>query len=967
MATLNNAQFADSFAAEVKNLIDATITEEQFETSTKALYDQWEGPRGYLSNAVLAQRIVNLLARLDGVILGAGAPSDEETGAVGSFYFDTVGFAFYGPKTESGWGVVPSLPGVPWANIADKPTTLAGYGITDGRTAAQITSEISAVVDALIDSAPGALDTLNELAAALGDDPNFASTIASTLATKLNASVYTAADVRAKIAAAIDSNVFTDDDHSKLNALGDLGNQNADNVAITGGTAALDTLTVNAEPRATTFNLFRGDRAARAYNSIWSFSNGADFEFDTILSGNVSDGLYLGNIQNVALGIGRNNETDIKIDTDGDVIVTNGLKVEGGFVFLDDLDGSTSGTYENTFASGAAADEKRTRAVNAGSGWEMQFVNDASSSFSTAFKMTRKGTVPHIFFTGGGATIPPLPDTAPNGSIASPGVITDSREVSADYCGMKPDAEYYDACADIDVGTSVINLTGGHTWPADIAGKIVQVRGAGAQTSVAGGSTDNSTLVGIVETRNTATQVTLKTTGLPSGRGFSGTAGTGVTGARVQWMTDNTLAHAAALALLPAHGGRLTFRGAGYHMPITDLANKKHLEILGRGKTYLWTDNPNQAGATLHVQASCSHVGMSEIVMAAVGAVRQRENNRYQQIGARFDASRSELRSVGSFGNSNFGIFVGQDSTIITRIVRLLGGFAEDNIGDDWHFGHLEDFWCESLHGINAGDDVFGIIGFEAAPVPIRGGRISDCSGKGSDHRGLVIKHGEDIKVKSFSAKNCRGAGISVHAFRDADLDARGGGYVAGKSHYNDDIEIEASTVDKCGLDAGAGGVVLVHSNRLKVESLDVKDSGTTTTAEKANIVAFNCGHLTIKGGSNIMDRAGGGPGIYYHRGSEFEGRNDRANTSAFGNYVFDGIHFRLGVPDPENSFDILFMPISGTVVNTLTITNNVSISFRNDLPLVSIYYGPSRVQNAALVQNNHNYFGLGVKTNGEF
>lgn len=52
---------------------------------------------------------------------------------------------------------------------------------------------------ALIDSAPGALDTLNELAAALGDDPNFATTVANALADKLPSSAYTAADVLAKL------------------------------------------------------------------------------------------------------------------------------------------------------------------------------------------------------------------------------------------------------------------------------------------------------------------------------------------------------------------------------------------------------------------------------------------------------------------------------------------------------------------------------------------------------------------------------------------------------------------------------------------------------------------------------------------------------------------------------------------------------------------------------------------------
>ena len=40
-------------------------------------------------------------------------------------------------------------------------------------------------IDALVDSAPGALDTLNELAAALGDDANFSTTITNSIATKL--------------------------------------------------------------------------------------------------------------------------------------------------------------------------------------------------------------------------------------------------------------------------------------------------------------------------------------------------------------------------------------------------------------------------------------------------------------------------------------------------------------------------------------------------------------------------------------------------------------------------------------------------------------------------------------------------------------------------------------------------------------------------------------------------------------
>ena len=55
------------------------------------------------------------------------------------------------------------------------PPDLSPYATT-----VYVNQQISNVVDA----APGALDTLNELAAALGDDPNFSTTITNTLATK---------------------------------------------------------------------------------------------------------------------------------------------------------------------------------------------------------------------------------------------------------------------------------------------------------------------------------------------------------------------------------------------------------------------------------------------------------------------------------------------------------------------------------------------------------------------------------------------------------------------------------------------------------------------------------------------------------------------------------------------------------------------------------------------------------------
>lgn len=49
----------------------------------------------------------------------------------------------------------------------------------------KISSELAAAVAALVDSAPSALNTLDELAAALGDDANFAATVMASLGNRV--------------------------------------------------------------------------------------------------------------------------------------------------------------------------------------------------------------------------------------------------------------------------------------------------------------------------------------------------------------------------------------------------------------------------------------------------------------------------------------------------------------------------------------------------------------------------------------------------------------------------------------------------------------------------------------------------------------------------------------------------------------------------------------------------------------
>ena len=129
-------------------------------------------------------------------------------------------------NTAFGWGNHAGLYSLldhthTFASLTSKPTTLAGYGITDAATSAQganadtafgwgnhalagyltsfteadpiwtadkpnyaLKTYVDTSISNLIDTAPSTLNTLNELAAALGDDANFSTTITTLIGTK---------------------------------------------------------------------------------------------------------------------------------------------------------------------------------------------------------------------------------------------------------------------------------------------------------------------------------------------------------------------------------------------------------------------------------------------------------------------------------------------------------------------------------------------------------------------------------------------------------------------------------------------------------------------------------------------------------------------------------------------------------------------------------------------------------------
>ena len=111
------------------------------------------------------------------LLIAAGAtPAKQPVGGVSA----DAGFVAVDPETGTCWIIDPaSAVSVAFSAItgnASDNTSLVNY----------VTSRINA----LIASAPGALDTLDELAAALGDDANFASTVTTALAGKAS-SVHT--------------------------------------------------------------------------------------------------------------------------------------------------------------------------------------------------------------------------------------------------------------------------------------------------------------------------------------------------------------------------------------------------------------------------------------------------------------------------------------------------------------------------------------------------------------------------------------------------------------------------------------------------------------------------------------------------------------------------------------------------------------------------------------------------------
>ena len=191
----------------------------------------------------ISDAATNLAANVRAVVLtGYVAGSNTALAAT-----DTVLAAF--GKVQGQLNAKANAANAALTGVPTMPTAATGTNTLQGANTAFVQQEIAV----LINSAPGALDTLNELAAAMGDDPNFAATmttalagkepsIASDVVTKFWSGTKTwrdlATDVRAVVLTGLSvaSGTAVTASDTLLVAIGKLQKQCTDRLLLSGGT-----------------------------------------------------------------------------------------------------------------------------------------------------------------------------------------------------------------------------------------------------------------------------------------------------------------------------------------------------------------------------------------------------------------------------------------------------------------------------------------------------------------------------------------------------------------------------------------------------------------------------------------------------------------------------------------------------------------------------------------------------------
>jgi len=169
-------------------------------------------------------------SKLDGIAASANNYTHPTSGVTAGTYTKVTVDA-NGHVTTGASLVAADVPSLDWSKITTgKPSTVAGYGITDAYTKTETDSRIQAVVGA----APAALDTLAEIATQLANDESAVSALTTTVSGKLDSSEV--------VSTATASKVLRLDSTGKLPASITGNAATATNVAWTGVTGTPTTL-----------------------------------------------------------------------------------------------------------------------------------------------------------------------------------------------------------------------------------------------------------------------------------------------------------------------------------------------------------------------------------------------------------------------------------------------------------------------------------------------------------------------------------------------------------------------------------------------------------------------------------------------------------------------------------------------------------------------------------------------------
>lgn len=382
-----------------------------------------------------------------------------------TFTISTADGGSFSASIPSGVDLVsPDLLGTPLA-----PTAAAGTNTTQVATTAFVRTEISNLVDA----APAALDTLNELAAALGDDANFATTTATSIG-NARAQANTAYD-RANVGVTVATSAF-DKANTLVATVAGVSSTSISNSQLLSGILSVDGASSNLDA-----DLLDGQQGS--YYLDWTNVTNKPDPVIT-LGGDLSGSVTL---------------TDLASGTLTATIVANSVE----------LGTDTTGNYVATVAAGTGIS---TTGASSGEGIAHS-ISLATSGVSAASYGGANGNMPIIAVDTYGritsaantSVINAVSNTAPIGATTSSGTTTIL------HLNSGAAAATYGSAAIVPVYT--VNATGHITSASNVT---ISIPSSALNTDVALGSQTSGNYVATI-----AAGTGISTTGASSGEGIA--------------------------------------------------------------------------------------------------------------------------------------------------------------------------------------------------------------------------------------------------------------------------------------------------------------------------------------------------------------------------------------------------------------------------------------------------------------